>query len=176
MRRARLVSSVLVAFAMGCGARTSLDTAAADAGLPPPPPTCAAAIAATDWSACEGLPMPDVRASTSIVCVHEIATPGCKAETEAYWSCLAAAHAPCEPRDAGVPGSIATSVVAPECDEALQKEVDCLTSCGADYSCAGDGWTDCRCSSSAPSPGAACGAYPAQGALPNCDVLCSACP
>lgn len=180
MWRARRSCSVLVAFAatlaMGCGARTSLDTVAAvDAGLPAPPPTCAAAVAATDWSACQSLPIPDVRASTTIVCAHETATPGCEAVTEAYWSCIAAAHAPCVPHDAGVPGSIATSIVAPACDDALRKEADCLASCGADYTCA-DGWTDCRCSDPAPQPGAACGVYPAQGALPDCDVLCSACP
>ena len=162
------VASSLALLVAACGARTPLGTTV-DAG-PPAPPTCAAAVAAIDWSACEGVPGPDPRVLDTISCAHETATRGCESAAAAYWSCLAAQHGACVAYDAGVAGSIGTTVPAPACDGALAQMSDCLATCNAAYTCEGDGWTDCRCIG-----GVACGVYPASSSLPDCDVACSAC-
>ena len=168
MRSAETLRAALVLALASCGARTSLRTDL-DAG-PPPPATCASATAAIEWGACENLPGPDRRTAAAITCAHETATRGCETASVGYWSCLAGQHAACVAYDAGTQGTIGTNVPAPACDAALQQMTDCLAKCNASYVCEGEGWTDCRCSDSAP-----CSVYPASSSLPDCNVVCSAC-
>ncbi len=158
----------------GCGGKVRLDSDPDSPSLPPLPSPCDAAMSSIVWTACEGVP--NLVRTTSIMCAHEVVTKGCEETSSAYWACLATHAAVCVTSDGGVPSSIGASVTAPACDGRRDEMFACLSSCGASYSCSGEGWSSCSCWVSPPATGQACSAYPSKNeALPDCNIACSAC-
>lgn len=171
--RTWLVTLGAVLSSSGCGGKAVVG-GGPDDSLPPLPPPCDAAMNRVDGAACEDFPL--WRRTTSILCAHEVVTKGCVQQASAYWSCLAAHSPTCVVADGGVPNSASAFIAEPSCDSQRDKMNDCLTACGASYSCVAEGWRACHCGLGQDSPGEACSAYPSEKeSLPDCNVACSPC-
>jgi len=178
MRPSALCVTLSVALAAACGGNVVVDgstDAGADAAPAPPlPATCAAAMDAIDWTACAGVPGPDIRSLSGVVCAHYVATPGCAGVAETYYAYLASQSPVCLAYDAGV--GVGTQISSPPCDGALGMLTDCFQTCAGGYACAEPSWASCTCTGPTANAGKGCSAYPSGSAsVPDCNALCKQC-